>query len=220
MSRHTRTHGHSPHLHTYKRPHTHTQATHTYTHFCTLHTHTPPYAPIPTHPPQCLACPPGSRAEADSRGQEGDALLPRTPPPPQDAPSSPELPLLPGTPPAPQNAPYSPKRPSSLECPMLPSCIPTCPHCRLAVTSEQPAHSGGGPVRSRSPISTALLVEQEESQASNRLGEAGEWHVHGHLCDTCGPHICLQQQAIIPVGEEINAPGHFPFGLPPCSSEC
>lgn len=28
------------------------------------------------------------------------------------------------------------------------------------------------------------------------------------------PHLCLQQQAVTPVDEEINALWHFPFGLP------
>ena len=175
ISRHTRTHGHSPHLHTYKRPHTHTQATHMYTYFCTLPTHTPPYAPIPTHPPQCLACPLGSRAVADGRGQERDALLPRAPLPPRDAPCSAERPLLPRT-------PVLPGRPHA------PLLHPTCPHCRPAVTSEQPAHSGGGPVRGRSPVSTALLVGQQESQASNRLGEAGAWRLSMGTCVTRENH--------------------------------
>lgn len=133
-------------------------------------------------------------------------------------PCSPECPRLPGTPPAPQNAPSSPECPSSPEGPMLPSCIPTCPHCRPAVTSEQ---------QRRLPCPRRVPHVHSPACGATRVTSFKQaWRgrclafVHGHLCDTCEPHICLQQQAIIPVDEEINAPGHFPFGLPRCSSEC
>ena len=172
ISRHTRTHGHSPHLHTYKRPHTHTQATHMYTYFCTLPTHTPPYSPIPTHPPQCLACPLGSRAVADGRGQEGDALLPRAPLPPRDAPCSAERPLLPRTPVLP-GRPHAP-----LLHPHLPS-LQASGDLRAACSLRRWPCPRQVP-RFHSPACGATRVTSFKQAWRGRCLAS----VHGHLCDT------------------------------------
>lgn len=163
-----------------------------------------------TPPPPHDAPPPWNTLSSQEPPPPQDAPASQSLCPPRDAPILPRVPLLPGT-------LCTPRTLCPPERPLLPwmQRVTSCPSCGQdglqqpeSLNPHLPSPQASGdhrtacsvtrwPVHGESLYPQPYLWINESRRASNRLGEAGDWCVSvGTRCDTCEPHLCLQQQRL------------------------